>query len=397
MGTGVYTPTLSDKSWGGTRSRLGVTMNSMRYAVVAVLVGIVGCADELNVLDGSGRASVTQMPIINGTTVQDTAVVGLHQLTTRRGGSIYIKPFCTGTLIDGDVVLTAAHCLDKSGDGAPTTPMKPSELAISIGSDPAGDADGDGRPNLLDNLYMVSALNIHPSYNKFAISDDIGLVRLNMSVTNATPYRPLPAALALSDEDLGADLRLVGFGQSDAADSTSYGVQLEGYVPLSALLSATQMEHTFDTANPDTSSQICFGDSGGPAFLNRGTETFVVGVASYVTSPYCEDTGVHTRVDAYGAFISTYVVTCGDNICSGTEDCSQCSADCGTCPNCAELNCDDFDPCTDDSCNSVTGCAHAPNDACAPPTCSVLGTSCVSGSECCSAKCGGPRGAKTCR
>src|SRR5262249_10577580 len=56
------------------------------------------------------------------------------------------------------------------------------------------------------------------------------------------------------------------------------------------------------------------------------------------------------------------------NVCNGAETCLGCVCGPGT-----ALNCDDGNPCTADTCNSVTGCAHTP-----VPN----GTPCLDGNVC---------------
>lgn len=172
-------------------------------------------------------------------------------------------------------------------------------------------------------------------------SNDIGLVRLKSDVTSVAPVSYLNTADGFSTTDEGAlSLNIVGFGQ-DEVDG-EHGVKLQANVTLNSILSSTQVEHSH------LPEGICFGDSGGPAFLTRDGVNYVVGgVASYVTYPYCENTGAHTRVDAFNLFIEDFL-------------------------------------------------APSPE----PPVCENLlsaGSSCVSDADCCSGKCKGRRDNKTCK
>lgn len=329
----------------------------------SLLLSTLGCSNEV-IEEVPVQVSLKKQDIIDGTPSFDPAVVGLHRYYNKWGGAVSTKPFCTGTLIAEDVILTAGHCLDKSSDGAPTEPYRPRDLLIYVGDNPAND--------LLDNLHRVQEVRIHEQYNKFALLNDIGLLRLSTPLTEITPISPLPSELAITHADEGVlSLHLVGFGQSAADDSDSYGVELEGYSLLNAVLPDNQIQHLYDPNNDNTT--ICFGDSGGPAFITRDGQTYVAGVASYTTYPVCANTGVHTKVDAYGAFILAFSPPP---------------------PSCADLNCDDGNPCTDDSCDPELGCLNIDNGTC---VCLPAGDSCSSGAECCSNKCLGRPGNRTCK
>ncbi len=305
----------------------------------AIFLSLACNSGPMNVIDGAGPGSV-QQPIIGGTPVTGSeygAVVGLHRLTKRYGGAVYVLPFCTGTLISPTVVLTAGHCLDKAEDFAPTEPMKPNELAVYFGDSP-GELDENGNYDVLNGLIDVEELLIHSSYDKFTITNDIGIIRLK-SASTETPVPPLDSTNGFVPADVGTlTMKLVGFGEDE---NGNYGVKLMGDVTLSAILNSSQVEHNHSPKG------ICFGDSGGPALVTRDSTRFVGGAASYVTYPYCANTGAHTRVDAYEAWINDFV-----------------------------------SPSTDP-----------------PGTCDglSLGESCSDDSECCSGKCKGRNGAKTCK
>jgi hypothetical protein len=88
--------------------------------------------------------------------------------------------------------------------------------------------------------------------------------------------------------------------------------------------------------------------------------------------------------------------TCGDGICNGDETSCSCGLDCGLAPSSEWLTCGDG---VDNDCDGVTDCADgdcADDDLCGL-SCEPVGASCSSSSDCCSGTCKGPRGRKTCK
>jgi glucose/arabinose dehydrogenase/PKD repeat protein len=111
---------------------------------------------------------------------------------------------------------------------------------------------------------------------------------------------------------------------------------------------------------------------------------------------------------------------CGDLVCEGSEVAGGCEVDCGPAPLCGDTLCDGFE----DSCSCAQDCGAPPpsetpgpgcSDAvdqdcdgltdCADPdcvgdpscVCELRGDACTSDAQCCSEKCRGPAGAKTCK
>jgi len=306
--------------------------------VVAVLFLANACADY-DVIEGQGDYASLNQLIIGGETAPSPkydAVVSLHQ-TARGGNAVYILPFCSGTLIADDVVLTAAHCLNVAKKPGDVQTMAPSKLVIRVGINPATEPFFDG-------VYDVAETKIHEGYDPINLFNDIALLRLAAPVTTATPIPALPAGEGFTPTDVNNNIPLdfAGFGQDENGD---HGVRLHVIHELGGL--GCSVAGCPDGGDPDTMISYtnligpCFGDSGGPAFIDRGTVTYVGGITSYGDSK-CEVYGVSTRVDAYETWIDDFVAGttpdpdpdpapgCGDGFCdsAGGETCDNCADDC---------------------------------------------------------------------
>ena len=278
-------------------------------AAAAIL--LVSCYPDSGslVLPGEGTLDMADWPIINGqppNAAHHEATVALHELTKQ--GQVYVLPFCSGTLIAEDVVLTAGHCLNTSS-GPKVRKMKPSLLSIFVGDDPQADSDGDGDIDLIEHLYMVTETVIHPGFNPYSLQDDIALVRLSQAVVEpVTPVPFLPASLGFTSSDIGMTINFAGFGDDE---NGQHGVKLQIDGTLGGLgCTVSGCPDGGDAASQISYSQPdsgpCFGDSGGPAFLFRGLDVYVGGITSYGDNT-CSVYGVSTRTDAYDTFINDFI------------------------------------------------------------------------------------------
>jgi secreted trypsin-like serine protease len=60
-----------------------------------------------------------------------------------------------------------------------------------------------------------------------------------------------------------------------------------------------------EIATDGRKSSVCFGDSGGPAFITEGRRLVQWGVASSVTNESCNEASIHTSVMTYLRWIKT--------------------------------------------------------------------------------------------
>lgn len=96
-------------------------------------------------------------------------------------------------------------------------------------------------------------------------------------------------------------------------------------------------------------------------------------------------------VTAYRPSIGTPSSACGNGACESGELCA-CLADCS--PPAAESSCTDG---IDDDCDGSTDCGDSDCAASAScPSCGATGSSCSSGADCCSGRCKGRPGSRTC-
>ena len=289
--------------------------SSLRSVAVALgLLGLLACLDPP---PPAAAPAARAAAIVGGTAETGWPAVGA--LVLNYPGAGYVGSYCTATLIAPRWLVTAAHCLISTKD----MDLSPPLVHFLVGSDATPMAGGTGPVD--GTLYGTTAFYPNAGYdpNDTNLPNDIGLVYLSEAVTTVAPA-VLNTTAFTGSLVTGKDAFYVGFGATEGVGETGGGIKRSASVPIYSYETTTYYSQ-YD------GSGICFGDSGGPGFLNVGGAWKVIGVNSAVSNDQgadpCHGIGIHTRVDAYANWIAG--ITGGPPpSCKATPDICQCAAAC---------------------------------------------------------------------
>lgn len=250
-------------------------MSKTLLAALLALTSTAAAEKSSTALD-TDRPDYDAKPVINGTAVPAGKWPDAVAVLSAQGS-------CTGTLIAPDVVLTAGHCADPK----PTT-----VIANTTNYNVAGGVRA-----------TVKSITAYPNWEN---TYDIAVIVLTAPMVGVTPRR-IGAACTFQGFADNMMVHLVGFGLTDTAGQGDNTVLREANAPIIDADCSTTGKGCSAGALPagefiagGSGTDSCFGDSGGPVYLDTPRGTVVVGAVSRgldnAASP-CGGGGIYVRTD----------------------------------------------------------------------------------------------------
>lgn len=215
------------------------------------------------------------------------------------------KSFCSGTVIAKNVIVTAAHCLEKFDPKTRTKQglMLPKESNYIVSFDTTVNADGRwiAAKKVIPHPDWDPASTLSPVSK--AVPNDIGLIILSEDVPDSA--KPVKIANANLELPKKTPVYLAG-----------YGVTLKRSKPDTGKL--RQVTVKFKSSNSKRKAfsvgkffrGACAGDSGGPAYVKVGSELQLAGATSTGVEIFGYCIGIHnnyTDVRQYSDWIAKVI------------------------------------------------------------------------------------------
>ena len=202
-------------------------------------------------------------------------------------------PFCGGTLIAPDTIVTAAHCVDETN----------SKILISLGQ-----SHFDALPNAAK--IEVKGIVVHNEYDSKLSQKDIALLFVDPKDVQKIAPNVKPAILEsdINIPEVNAKLRVFGFGNGTSQGWLQQPELMQVEVPVISVENCKELYNMNDVEQitaeqicalkKDGGQDSCSGDSGGPAFsVNQKGELKLAGVVSWGEGcAQSKNPGVYTRI-----------------------------------------------------------------------------------------------------
>jgi secreted trypsin-like serine protease len=188
---------------------------------------------------------------------------------------------CSGALMTSDIVVTAAHCINRTGYIA-----EPSRLSVAL---PGSVINSSVNPR----LFQVAKIIPVPTFGWFTNGpdrysvdvDDIAFLFLKEPIPNFEAVQIADSALVTRIKNEEFEIKHYGYGlqklNPDAKDGNPYSVIFKAYnPPVNGKSPTANDERVIYSKGTIPGPALCSGDSGGPGYATVSGITYLVSVTS---------------------------------------------------------------------------------------------------------------------
>jgi hypothetical protein len=149
-----------------------------------------------------------------------------------------------------------------------------------------------------ENIRIADTYIQNTHWEKHLNSGEGDLAIIHFKVKGPSEYIPVNLFLDNTDLNIGQKIYLQGYGVTNGVSKVNSGKLRQTTSEIIGRHSDTEL------ISDGSKSSVCFGDSGGPAFIKIKNKWFQWGVASSVSNQACNDTSIHTEVKNYASWIN---------------------------------------------------------------------------------------------
>lgn len=260
-------------------------MKKLRPAYLGMLILTTLVLSACGANKSSSEGKLFRGDIVNGTVVTEKnknahSIVAIYSVDENNKSFI-----CTGTIVSPEYILTAAHCVEKN-----TT-----NIVIVFSPDASLDTTKEKEIRLGDRVVQ------HSDWGKNLPSGAGDIALIHFEGTLPKGYSPVKLADESFRLKMAQKVLMVGYGVTNGKERKNSGTlrQTESVI-------LGQTTHT-EVVTEGKKSSVCYGDSGGPAFVKIGKDFVQWGIASTVAAPTpekaCTLFSVHTAIMSYAGWI----------------------------------------------------------------------------------------------